>query len=379
MRGGTSKGLFVHERDVPPAGGERDAMLLRIMGSPDPMQIDGLGGTFSSTSKVVVVSPSEREDWDVEYLFGQVEVDRAHIDWSGNCGNLTSAVGPFAIEEGIVAAGRSSTHVRMLNRNTSKRIDSFVPTQDGRVVVNGSHRIAGVPGTGARIVNTYLAPGCAVFAAVLPTGRPTDMLAVAGVGDVAVSVVDVAHPYAYVASADLGIDPATSVAALNADPSLLSRLEAVRATCAQFLGRAESVAAASEISPIIPRLALVGPASTWYAARESDSTSGGGGASVVDLSVRMVSMGKVHRACPMTGVVCTAAAVGLPGTVPAQLATAHQSGEPVRIGHPKGVAEAAVRISSGDRGPTVESVTVTRTARRLMAGTAYYPAVAAPR
>lgn len=367
MRGGTSKGLFLHERDLPLAGPQRDALILRLMGSPDPMQIDGLGGTYSSTSKVIIVSASERPDCDVEYLFGQVAVDEPRVDYAGNCGNLTSAVGPYAIEEGLVPAQPGDTLVRLLNRNTGKRIDARVPTAGGEVEVEGAHQIAGVPGSGARILTTYLSPGGAVFGAVLPTGRAVDRLQVSGVGDVSVSVVDAAHPYAFVASDDLAIPSDATVAGLNADPVMLARLEAVRAACAVLLGRSVTPAEAATRSPTVPRLVVVDPPGRWH------NPSGGGTAGVVDVGVRMVSMGKVHHTCPITGAVCTAAAAWVDGTVVAALA-APRTDQPLRIGHPKGVVQASAAVRSVDGEVVVESVTVTRTARRLMAGTAYVPA-----
>jgi 2-methylaconitate cis-trans-isomerase PrpF len=369
MRGGTSKGLFLHERDLPSAGARRDALILRLMGSPDAMQIDGLGGTHSSTSKVVLVSASERPDCDIEYLFGQVAVDEPRVDYAGNCGNLTAAVGPFAIEEGLVAALPGVTIVRLLNRNTGKRIDVEIPTPDGAVAVEGDHRIAGVPGTGARILNTYLSPGGSVFPDVLPTGNPIDRVAVPSLGEVPVSIVDVAHPYAFVASADLGLAPPSSTVDLNADEAVLSTLEAVRAACAVLLGRAGSPAQAGRQSPTVPRLVLLDSPHDWHC-----STPPGAPArqSRVDVAVRMVSMGRIHHACPITGAVCTAAAARIPGTMPSRLSAVGED-RPILIGHPKGVVEAAADVSVADGTLSVLSVTVTRTARRLMAGTAYVP------
>lgn len=366
MRGGTSKGLFIHERDLPAAGRERDAVILRLMGSPDPMQIDGLGGTYSSMSKVIIVSASQLPDCDIEYLFGQVAVDEPRVDYAGNCGNLTSAVGPFAIEEGMVATQPGSTLVRLLNRNTGKRVDAQVPTTDGQVEVEGTHRIAGVPGSGARILTTYLAPGGAVFGAVLPTGRPIDRLEVAGVGEISISIVDAAHPYAFVESDGLDLPSGATVAGLNADAALLARLEAVRAACAVLLGRVASPAEAATGSPTVPRLVLVDPPDRWR------DPSGDGSAGDVDLGVRMVSMGKVHHACPITGAVCTAAAAWVHGTVVWALAP-QRADQPLRIGHPKGVVEASAEVRTVAGEVVIESVTVTRTARRLMAGTAYVP------
>jgi hypothetical protein len=187
MRGGTSKGVFVRDADLPAAGPGRDTLLLRLMGSPDPMQLDGLGGSHSSTSKVVAVSRSDRPDTDVEYLFAQVGIDQALVDYRGNCGNLTTAVGPYAIDEGLVRVSGPVTPVRLLNRNTGTRIIAHVPIADGRAATSGDCAVAGVPGRGAPVITEYLDPAGAVLGALLPTGRARDIVTVPGLAPVAVS------------------------------------------------------------------------------------------------------------------------------------------------------------------------------------------------
>jgi len=348
MRGGTSKGVFLHARDLPPAGPARDAAVLDIMGSPDPMQIDGLGGTYSSTSKVIVVEPGEDGD-DVRYWFGQVGIDRPIVDWSGNCGNLTTAVGPFAVDEGVVAATGTTTRVRLRNGNTGVLIEADVPTRDGRFHPAGTHAIPGVPRPGAPITTRYLDPAGAVFGALFPAGAPTTTLT-GPLGPTEVSLVDVAHPYAFARAADTGVDP-TRPRDLAADPGLLRELELLRGRCAALLGRTADPADAAETSPVVPRLVLV--------AAPDDTDH--------DLRAVALSMGQVHHALPMTGALCLAAAVRLTGTVPA--ATARPpGGETVRIRHPKGVVEALADVPAPGR---VRSVGVVRTARRLMTGVAH--------
>lgn len=356
MRGGTSKGLFLHARDIPSAGRTRDALLLELMGSPDPMQIDGLGGTYSSTSKVVVVDVLT--EGVVRYLFGQVGIETASIDWSGNCGNLTTAVGPFAIDEGLVEAVEPVTQMILLNANTGVRIVSEVPVEVGAARKDGDHVVAGVPGTGAPIVTRYLDPAGGVLGSALPTGNVTDKVTTS-FGDVTVSIVDVTHPYAFVLAEALGIIPgAVGVAELNADADLLRRLEELRGACAVLLGAVGTPGDAMALSPAVPRLVLVAMA------QPTDRAT---------LEVIAVSMGAVHRALPMTGALCAAAAAKIPGTVVNACAT--PAGEAVLIAHPRGVTDVLVDLSVGPLGGAasveVRSVGIVRTARRLMAGTAY--------
>lgn len=351
MRGGTSKGVFLHTRDLPPPGPERDAVVLDIMGSPDPMQLDGLGGTYSSTSKVIVVEPGSGGD-DVTYWFAQVGVDRPVVDWSGNCGNLTSAVGPFAVDEGMVAAVEPVTTLRLRNGNTGVAVSAEVQVREGRARYDGEHMVPGVPRPGAPVATRYLDPGGAVFGTVLPTGGPT--VTVPGpTGDaVEVSIVDVAHPTAFVHAKALGIAIAdASPPVLNGDQDLLDRLELFRGACAVALGRVSDARDAAARSAIVPRLAVV------------DAPVGDDH----DIMAVGVSMGKVHHALPMTAALCLGAAVRLPGTVPDALARGGTD-ETVRIRHPKGVVELLADVTPEGE---VRSVGAVRTARRLMAGTVY--------
>lgn len=347
MRGGTSKGVFVAEADLPAPGAARDELLLELMGSPDPMQLDGLGGSHSSTSKVVAVAPSERPDCDVEYLFAQVAVDRPTVDYAGNCGNLTSAVGPYAIDEGLVEAREPVTVVRLYNRNTDVRVLAHVPVAGGRARADGNHVVAGVLGSGAPIVTEYLDPAGAVLGSLLPTGRPCDVLA----SGVAVSIVDVAGPVAFVHAADVGLDIAIDPATANGDRALLDRLEATRAACAVLAGLAPDEAAARTSSLALPRLAIV------------DAPPSGD----ADLAIRVTSMQRVHHACPMTVLLCTAAATLVPGTI-AHAVAPDACADGVRVAHPKGMSTAAADI---DASGVISSVSVTRTARRLLTGEAH--------
>lgn len=365
MRGGTSKGVFVHERDLPHAGTSRDAFILELLGSPDPMQIDGLGGTHSSTSKFMAVTQSEDPEIDVEYLFAQVAIDSPVVDYGGNCGNLTSAVGPFAIDEGLAGAAEPMTTVRMLNRNTGVRVNAHIPIEEGRPQERGEHRIAGVPNPGAEIVNEYIDPSGSVFGRALPTGNPIDMIDTK-VGQIAVSFVDVTNPLVFIRAGDIGLPGHALPEQINSDRELLERFEAIRGACAVRLGLVDRVEEAAVVTPSIPKLALVAPPAAY-----TTSTGAPVAAADADLLGRIMSVQKMHHAFALTGIMCTAAAALLPGTVPEQLSTAHPSAGSVRIGHPKGLTSATVSLLAGGTYPTVQSTSVTRTARRLIRGEAY--------
>ncbi|MTH69286.1 3-methylitaconate isomerase [Agromyces bracchium] len=352
MRGGTSKGVFLHARDLPQPGAERDRLLLGIMGSPDPMQIDGMGGTYSSTSKVVVVEPGP--GGAIRYWFAQVGVDRAIVDWSGNCGNLTTAVAPFAIDEGLVPALGPLTRVRLVNGNTGVEIEADVETLDGRAMTSGRLAIAGVPGTGSPVVTRYLDPSGGVLGRLLPTGNAVDRLPSSDGGAVRASIVDAAHPYVFVGADAVGIDGSRTVAELDADGALLDRVERIRAAASVLVGAAADADDATRSAPATPRIILV--------------SAGDDGA---DVTATAFSMGRVHRALPMTGALCLAAAATIPGTVVDEVAAVrpmHRDGR-IRIRHPQGVTEVVVEQRHGS--DPIRSLGVIRTARRLMEGRVY--------
>jgi 2-methylaconitate cis-trans-isomerase PrpF len=344
MRGGTSKGVFVHLDDLPPAGEGRDRMILALLGSPDPMQIDGLGGSHSSTSKLVAVSRSTSPDADVDYLFAQVGVDEPVVDYQGNCGNLTTAVAPFAIDEGIVDATGPTARVVLRNLNTGVLVEATVGIVAGRAAVEGDHAVAGVPGTGAPVRTAYLDPGGSVLGRVLPTGRPVDLVEVGDGPALELSLVDVTSPHAFVRAEDLGLDPLPVPARANADDALLARLETVRRAAGAMVGLS---------SPAIPRLVIVAPSADGEA----------------DLEGRATSMGRMHHALPMTGALCMAAAAHIPGSIVHRVAT--PAAGCLRIRHPKGVVDLTADVAADGDEIVVRSVGVVRTARRLMTGEAH--------
>jgi hypothetical protein len=371
MRGGTSKGLFFRGDALPGDAAVRDRVLLRAIGSPDPYRrhIDGLGGATSSTSKVVIVSRSARPDCDVDYLFGAVAIDAPVVDWSGSCGNLVAAVGPFAIEEGLVEAREGITVVRIWQANTAKRIVAHVPTRGGAPLVSGDCRMDGVPFPGAEIRVEFFDPGGAGGGALLPTGRTIDRLRVAGVGEIEASLVDAGNPTVFVRAADIGLTATEQAPAIDGDANLLARLEAIRAAGAVAMGLAATAADATAKRPATPKIAFVAPPASY-----ETSTGSTLGADDIDVAARILSMGRLHHAFTGTGSVAAAVAAALPGTVVAAVKRDTPPGEPIRIGHPAGRLEVgATVVQRGDRW-VAEKAIMRRTARRLMEGSVLVPA-----
>ena len=326
-------------------------MLLSIMGSPDPMQIDGLGGTHSSTSKVVVVGPSTRPDADVSYWFAQIGVDTAIVDWDGNCGNLTTAVGPFAINEGLVPAVEPETTVRLYNENTRVLIVARVQVRDGAVVEAGDLHIPGVPSPGAPVVTDYLSRPACLGSVLPPAGDPVSMVSFGG-RTTRSPILDVTHPMAFVAGSAFGLKLAGHTASgLNQDAGLLARLEEFRGRCSALVGAVADWRDAAEQAPVVPKVVLLEPP-----APDDDEC---------DIVAVGVSMGKIHHALPMTAALCLGAAAAVPGTVASTLRRPGPG--PLRIRHPKGVVVVTADVGGPD-GREVRSVGVVRTARRLMTG-----------
>ena len=359
MRGGTSRGLFLHAADVPENQGARDQLLLDLMGSPHPLQVDGLGGGHSSTSKVMVVSPSDLADVDVDYLFAQVSVRTPVVDYAGNCGNLTAAVAQFALEEGLVSAQAPVTEVRLRNLNTGAIVIASVQVEDGAPKVEGTCVIAGVNRPGAPITTTYLDPGGAIFDSTLPTENARDVMDVPGVGSVELSIVDVTNPMIFVRATDLGLAGDDDPAVVNGQPDVLDRVEAVRAACAVTLGLAATADEATASSPSQPKIAVLAPP---------------GAAAGADIAARAFSMQRMHHAFPVTGLLCLAAATAIVGTIPHEMADRAGS-DPSRtiVAHAAGLSTVMADVGMHDGAPAVRSVSIERTARRLMQGEAFIP------
>ena len=380
MRGGTSNAVVFDRRHLPDDEAGRERLFIAALGSPDPYgrQLDGMGGGISSLSKVCIVGPPSRPDADVDYTFGQVAVDRPQIDWSSNCGNMSSAIGPFAVDEGMVTTPGPEGVVVIHNTNTGKLIRSRFPVEDERAAVEGETTIPGVSGTGAPVDLEFLDPGGAVTGTLLPTGNVLDLLEVEGAGSVPVSLVDAANPFVFVDASDVGITGTEMPAALDARPEVMERLERVRAAAAVAMGIAASPAEASSRFPSAPKIGIAAPPRPAATLRGESVEAAEG-----DLTARMVSMNNVHRALPLTGVLGFAVAAAIEGTVVARVARPRGAGDGgrIRLISPSGVITAAAavrRTGAGGGGWHADHASVRRTQRRLFDGFVYVPAGRVP-
>src|SRR4051812_9251907 len=309
MRGGTSKALMLHERDLPPSRDAWTPLFTAALGSPDPFgrQLDGMGGGVSSLSKVCIIGPSARDDADVDYTFAQVSIGERSVDYAGNCGNMSSAVGPFAVDEGLVRPIRpDEARVRIFNTNTRKIIHATFPVEGGRTRFDGDLEIPGVSGTGAPIRLDFIEPGGATTGRLLPTGRVVDTLDVPGDAPIQASLVDAANAVVFVRAADLGMRGEERPEHLDGRKELLARLDAIRVEASVAMGISDSAAAARRIK-MVPFVCTVAP-----------PASASGGSEPVDLVVRAISNGQPHRALPLTVSLCVAVAAQLEGSVVAE-------------------------------------------------------------
>ncbi len=366
LRGGTSKGVYILETDLPANKEEWEPILLRLMGSPDKKQIDGLGGSQSVTSKVAIIKKSDRDDADVDYTFAQVSVDKPLVSYKGNCGNISSGVGPFAIEKGLIEAKGEITPVRIYNTNTDKIIVADVVTKDGQVVYVGDFYIAGVPGTASPIKLKFVEPAGTLGKGLLPTGNAVDILEVPGYGNVEVSIVDAANPLVFVKAKDLGLSGAELPEDLNADAQKLDLLEAVRGLAAVKLGLIEDYTRSAWETPGIPKMTFVAEPAAYTTAEGKELVAGD-----VDLLSRMMSMQKTHPSYAMTGAMCTAAAAVVPGSVVNQVLSPNADTQFIRIGHPSGVLECGVDYEENGTCPRIFDTFGFRTANLLLDGIAH--------
>lgn len=368
MRGGTSRAVMFHLRDLPERAAW-DPVFLAAIGSPDPhgRQLNGMGGGISSLSKVCILSPSQRPDADIDYTFAQVQIREAAVDYRGNCGNMSSAVGPFAVDEGLVKPNGDTAVVRIFNTNTGKIIRSTFGLVDGRAAVDGDMAIPGVAGTGAPVRLDFLSPGGAVTGKLLPTGNVTDRLEVPEVGVMEVAMIDAANPCVFVRARDLGLAGNELPDTLDANATLLDRLQRIRRAAAVAMGIATDEHAARQ-SNGVPAIGFVAPA--MAAPTLSGETIA---ASDVDLTARFISNGQPHRALPLTASLCTAVAARIEGTLPFQALAAPPSGA-VRIGMPSGILTVDADVQCSASGTWVaHSGAFYRTARRLFDGRIYAP------
>jgi len=370
MRGGTSKGVFFKLTDLPVAaqvpGAARDKLLLRVIGSPDPYgkQTDGMGGATSSTSKAAILAKSTQPDHDVDYLFGQVAIDKAFVDWSGNCGNLTSAVGSYAIHAGLVDPARVPENglcvVRIWQANIRKTIVAHVPVSQGQVQETGDFELDGVTFPSAEVQIDFVKPVDG-DESMFPTGNIVDDLEVPGVGTFKATLINAGIPTLFLNAADLGYTGCELQDAINSDPAALARFETIRAHGAVRMGLIKEIAEASNRQHT-PKVAIVAPAANYTA-----SSGKAIAASEIDLNVRALSMGKLHHAMMGTAAVAIGTAAAIPGTL-VNIAAGGGARKVVTFGHPSGTLKVGATASQINGDWKVEKVVMSRSARILMEG-----------
>lgn len=374
MRGGTSKGVFFRLQDLPEAaqvaGAARDALLLRVIGSPDPYgkQIDGMGGATSSTSKTVILSKSEKPDHDVDYLFGQVAIDKAFVDWSGNCGNLSAAVGSFAIGAGLVDAARVPADgvavVRIWQANIGKTIIAHVPVTGGAVQETGDFELDGVTFPAAEVQLEFINPAAqeeGAGGAMFPTGHVVDDLEVPGLGTIKVTMINAGIPTIFVNAKAIGYTGTELQDAINGDPEALTMFEAIRAHGAVRMGLIKHVDEAATRQHT-PKVAFVASPSAYVSSSGKQVA-----ADDIDLLVRAMSMGKLHHAMMGTAAVAIGTAAAIPGTL-VSLAAGGGERTAVRFGHPSGTLRVGAEASQVDGDWRVAKAIMSRSARVLMEG-----------
>lgn len=366
MRGGTSKGCMFLKEDLPENREEWDSIFLQAMGSPDPKQIDGLGGTVSSNNKIVIVWKSEEPGIDVEYLVGQVIVGKEQVDYKSNCGNMTAAVGPFAVEAGLVNVVEPITTVHLLNRNTDKYIDVTVPCENGTFAQDGDCHIAGVDGTAAELKVKFLNPSGAKTGKLLPTGNVMDVLDIPGLGKIEASILDVSNPMVLIRAEDVHALGTELPEEVNANTELMDVLEKIRGTAACMMGFAKDLKDATDNSPAVPKVGFVTTPKSYTEIGNTEVH-----AEDMDVCARVISVFKCHKACPLTSASSIAVAAALKGSVVNKLVAEGTSLENVRIGHPSGIMTMCPEINLKETGAEVPAVAVQRTARRIMDGTVY--------
>jgi len=379
MRGGTSKGVFFSLQNLPEAaqvpGPERDHLLLRVIGSPDPYekQIDGMGAATSSTSKTVIVSKSIKANHDVDYLFGQVSIDKPFVDWSGNCGNLSAAVGPFAISQGLVDADRIPQNgmavVRIWQANIGKTIIAHVPITNGAVQETGDFELDGVTFPAAEIQLEFMDPAAdedGAGGSMFPTGNLVDDLEVPGVGTLKATMINAGIPTIFVNAADIGYTGAELQGDINGDAKALARLETIRAYGALRMGLIKNLEEAGTRQHT-PKVAFVAPPRQYI-------SSSGKSVEDADLLVRAVSMGKLHHAMMGTAAVAIGTAAAIPGTL-VNLAAGGGERSAVRFGHPSGTLRVGAQADQVDGEWKVVKAIMSRSARVLMEGWVRVPSI----
>lgn len=368
MRGGTSKGCMFRREDLPEDRGQWDEIFLQVMGSPDPKQIDGLGGTVSSNNKIVIVWKSEEADVDIEYLVGQVIVGKEQIDYKSNCGNMTAAVGPFAVEEGMLELTEPVTTVRMKNINTDKYINVTVPIDpDTKTFAqDGDCAIAGVDGTAAELNVNFLNPAGAKTGKLLPTGKVAEVLDIPGFGTIEASILDVSNPMVLVRAEDIGMSGAELPDEINNNREISGLLEKIRGTAACLMGFAKDLEDAAANSPAVPKVGFVTTPKSY-----ADIAGEPVADTQMDVCARVISVFKCHKACPLTSAGAISVAAAMEGSVVHKVLGGECRKGFVRIGHPSGIMTMVPDLKEEHGKLLLPGVGVQRTARRIMDGTVY--------
>jgi 2-methylaconitate cis-trans-isomerase PrpF len=355
------------KEDLPESREEWDSIFLKVMGDPDPKQIDGLGGTVSSNNKIVIVWKSEEPNVDVEYLVGQVIVGKSQVDYKSNCGNMTAAVGPFAVEEGMVHIAEPITTVRMLNRNTDKYINVTVPIENGTFAENGDCAIAGVDGTAAELMVQFVNPAGAKTGKLLPTGNVLDLLEIDGKIRIQATIIDVSNPTVIIRAEDVGLSGTELPEEINNDNETCDLLEKIRGTAACIMDFAKDLEDAKANSPAVPKIGVITVPKTF-----TDIAGKTVSEENMDVCARVISVFKCHKACPLTSASSISTAAFLEGSVVQRLISRQKRGKHnLRIGHPSGVMTMYPEIIKNGESIKLPSVGVIRTARRIMDGNVY--------
>jgi len=370
MRGGTSKGVFFHAANLPQDKDLRDQALLNAFGSPDPYgrQMNGLGGGMPQNSKTAVISPSEDPKYDVVYDFGQVSIDRPIVDSKSNCGNISSAVGPFAVEQGLVPVSEPVTTVRIHQKNTDKLIIAEVPVKNGKYNDDGDYEISGIDGTGSKVTLRFCDPGGAVTGRLFPTGNLADTFLIDGFGQINVTMIDAANPVVLVAANDVGLT-GVEMDQFNTDEGLKTIIETIRCKAAVAMGITRTEKEATLTSQAIPKIALIAPAQE-YEARSRKTIQ----PENIHLVVRMVAMGSLHSALAVSVAIAISGAAMIEGTIAYPMKNKIKAAEGmIFLGHPAGIIDVEPVLTQTSGGPEYVEAGIGRTARRLMDGYVYIP------
>ena len=362
-RGGTSKGVFFQKKDLPTTDEkELNKLFLKIIGSPDPngRQLNGMGGGTSSVSKCVIINPSERDDADVDYNFIQIAIDQPVAEWNNNCGNLSGAVGPYAIQEGIIKPKEGENKIRIYQTNTDKIIHATFNVKDGKPEIEGSYSIAGVNGEGAKVRLDYLEPGGSGTGKLLPTGNVIDEIEIDNFGKIKVSIVDAATPLIYLLAEDIGLNGTETPEELDSNIEKMETIQKIRRKCAYMIGLSKSE---NEAPMNTPRIGIITSPKDYVSLDKTEIK-----ANDQDITTRMFSMGKTHKAIMGTAGVNIGVAAAIKGTIPYNIKRKDSNPLELRAGNPSGVMTAGAIIEDDNGKPLAKSAIFYRTFRPLMRG-----------